>query len=226
MSDAVQFQKKLVEILSLCESNGNEIERESVEEFFKEENLSKEQMVLVYDYLLSQKVLVKGYTKVVNAEEIIDDSKRFSGEEMEFLRQYEEDIRMIPESDPMKHLLPEIVNIAKELYHPAIFLGDLIQEGSFGLVMGMNQGADEEKMLQMARESIQAIVESQAEVKLQDKKMADKVNELDDKIKELTKEMGRKITVNELAAFLEISEEEIEAIIRLAGEDLEETEEK
>lgn len=226
MSDAVQFQKKLVEILSLCESNGNEIERESVEEFFKEENLSKEQMALVYDYLLSQKVLVKGYTKVVNAEEIIDDSKRFSGEEMEFLRQYEEDIRMIPESDPMKHLLPEIVNIAKELYHPAIFLGDLIQEGSFGLVMGMNQGADEEKMLQMARESIQAIVESQAEVKLQDKKMADKVNELDDKIKELTKEMGRKITVNELAAFLEISEEEIEAIIRLAGEDLEETEEK
>ena len=53
--------------------------------------------------------------------------------------------------------------------------------------------------------------------------MADKVNNLDDKIKELTKEMGRKITVDELAEFLEISEEEIEAIIRLAGEDLEET---
>lgn len=224
MADTVQFQKKLVEILSLCESNGNEIERESVEEFFKEENLSEEQMNLVYDYLLSQKVLVKGYTKVVNVEEIIEDSEKFSGEEMEFLRQYEEDIRMIPENDPMKYLLPQIVNIAKELHHPAIFLGDLIQEGSFGLVMGMNQGADEKEMLQMARESMQAIVEFQTEVKIQDKKMADKVNELDDKIKELTKEMGRKITVDELAAFLEISEEEIEAIIRLAGEDLEETE--
>lgn len=224
MADTVQFQKKLVEILSLCESNGNEIERESVEEFFKEENLSEEQMNLVYDYLLSQKVLVKGYTKVVNVEEIIEDSEKFSGEEMEFLRQYEEDIRMIPENDPMKYLLPQIVNIAKELHHPAIFLGDLIQEGSFGLVMGMNQGADEKEMLQMARESMQAIVEFQTEVKIQDKKMADKVNELDDKIKELTKEMGRKITVDELAAFLEISEEEIEAIIRLAGEDLEEIE--
>lgn len=224
MADTVQFQKKLVEILSLCESNGNEIERESVEEFFEEENLSEEQMNLVYDYLLSQKVLVKGYTKVVNVEEIIEDSEKFSGEEMEFLRQYEEDIRMIPENDPMKYLLPQIVNIAKELHHPAIFLGDLIQEGSFGLVMGMNQGADEKEMLQMARESMQAIVEFQTEVKIQDKKMADKVNELDDKIKELTKEMGRKITVDELAAFLEISEEEIEAIIRLAGEDLEETE--
>ena len=87
----------------------------------------------------------------------------------------------------------------------------------------MNQGADEEQMIQMARESMQAIVESQTEVKIQDQKMADKVNNLDDKIKELTKEMGRKITVDELAEFLEISEEEIEAIIRLAGEDLEET---
>ena len=132
-------------------------------------------------------------------------------------------MQKLSESDPMKVLLPQIVKIAKELYRPEIFLGDLIQEGSFGLIIGMNQGADEEQMIQMARESMQAIVESQTEVKIQDQKMADKVNNLDDKIKELTKEMGRKITVDELAEFLEISEEEIEAIIRLAGEDLEET---
>lgn len=224
MSDAAQFQKKLVGILSLCEENGNEIDRESVKEFFEEENLSKEQMNLVYDYLLSQKVLVKGYTKTVNVEEAEDDSEKFSYEEIEFLRQYEEDIQMISQGDPMKILLPQVVKIAKELYRPGIFLGDLIQEGSFGLVIGINQGADEKKMIQMARESMQAMVEAQTEVKIQDQKMADKVNDLDDKIKELTKEMGRKITVDELAEFLEISEEEIEAIIRLAGENLEETE--
>ena len=90
----------------------------------------------------------------------------------------------------------------------------------------MHQGAEEETLLQMARESMQEMVEAQTEVKIQDQKMADKVNDLDEKIKELTKEMGRKITVDELAEFLEISEDEIEAIIRLAGEDLEETEEK
>ena len=76
----------------------------------------------------------------------------------------------------------------------------------------------------MARESMQAMVEAQTEVKLQDQKMADKVNDLDEKIKKLTEEMGRKISVDELAELLEISEEEIEDIIRLAGEDLEETE--
>lgn len=223
MSGAAQFQKKLVEILSLCKESGDEIEKDSVEMFFEEENLTEEQMNLVYDYLLSQKVLVKGYTKALNVEETEDNSSKFSYEEIEFLRQYEEEMKMISENDPMKSLLPQIVKIAKELYRPEIFLGDLIQEGSFGLIIGMNQGADEEQMIQMARESMQAMVESQTEVKIQNQKMADKVNDLDDKIKELTKEMGRKITVDELAEFLEISEEEIEAIIRLAGEDLEET---
>ena len=101
MSDAAQFQKKLVGILSLCEENGNEIDRESVKEFFEEENLSKEQMNLVYDYLLSQKVLVKGYTKTVNVEEAEDDSEKFSYEEIEFLRQYEEDIHQ-------RHLQPDL----------------------------------------------------------------------------------------------------------------------
>ena len=226
MSDTERFQKKLVEILSLCKEKGDEIEKESVEFFFEEENLTEEQMNLVFDYLLSQKVLVKGYTRSVNVEEAEDDSQKFSYEEIEFLRKYEEDILMLSESDPMKHLLPQVVKIAKELYRPEIFLGDLIQEGSFGLVIGMNQETDNERAIQMARESMQAMVLAQAEVKIQDQKMADKVNDLDEKIKELTKEMGRKITVDELADFLEISEDEIEAIVRLAGEDLEETEEK
>lgn len=224
MSDAAQFQKKLVEILSLCQAEGNEIEREAVELFFKEDHLTEEQMNLVYDYLLSQKILVKGYAKVIAAEELVDDLEKFSSEEIEFLKQYEEDMQLLPENDPMRDLLPQVVKIAKELYRPEIFLGDLIQEGSFGLVVGMNQQANEEVLIQMARESMQAMVESQTEVKIQDQKMADKVNDLDDKIQELTKEMGRKISVDELAQFLEVSEDEIESIIRLAGEDLEETE--
>lgn len=225
MSGAAQFQKKLVEILSLCKEHGDEIEKEIVELFFKDENLTEEQMNLVYDYLLSQKVIVKGYTKAVAVEDTEDDSVKFTYEEIDFLKQYEEDIRMMQENDPMRTLLPRVIKMAKELHRPDIFLGDLIQEGSFGLVLGMKQEVNEEMLLQMARESMQAMVESQTEVKIQDQKMADKVNDLDDKIKELTKEIGRKISVDELAQFLEIGEEEIEAIIRLAGEDLEETEE-
>ena len=224
MSDAVQFQKKLVQILSVCNEKGNEIEKEEVERFFEAEALSEEQLNLVYDYLLSQKVIVKGYVKD-SEEKSEEDCSKFTSEEVEFLEQYEADLAMMPSDDLLGKLLPQIVSIAKKLYHPEIFLGDLIQEGSMGLVLGMKEGLDEAGLIQMARESMQALVEAQTEVRIQDQKMADKVNDLDEKIKKLTEEMGRKISVDELSQLLEISENEIEDIIRLAGEDLEETEE-
>lgn len=225
MSDAVQFQKKLVQLLTICNKNENEIEMKEVESFFEEDALSEEQLNLVYDYLLSQKVIVKGYIKATQEIDEEDNYDKFTQEEVDFLKQYEEDLEMMPADDPLAKLLPKVMAMAKKMYHPEIFLGDLIQEGSFGIVLGMKEGLDEAGLIQMARESMQAMVEAQAEVKIQDQKMADKVNELDDKIKKLTEEMGRKISVDELSQLLEISEEEIEDIIRLAGEDLEETEE-
>ena len=119
--------------------------------------------------------------------------------------------------------LQPYLEIAKELHQPEIFLGDLVQEGSVGLMIGLSQQIEaEEELLQMARENMQSLLEVQSEVKIQDRKMADKVNDLDEKIKEVTEQMGRKVSVEELAQLLEITEEEIEDIVRLAGEDLEE----
>lgn len=222
MLEAVEFQKKLEAILKKSQENGNVISKEKVIEYFTEDALSEEQMSLVMDYLLSQKVLVTGYTKT---EQMEDEERELilTDEEQQYLTQYEEELRLMPESDPMSHILPRILEIAKELHHPEIFLGDLVQEGAMGMMIGLSQEIEEEEaLLQMARENMQALLEVQTEVKIQDQKMADKVNDLDDKIKELTEQMGRKVSVEELSQLLEITEEEIEDIVRLAGEDLEE----
>lgn len=224
MSDTVQFREKLNRLLEIGKRSGNIVEKEEVEGYFSTEQFSEEQMALVYDYLLSQKVLVKGYVKeepLTSEEEIL---KKMTQEELEFLRQYQDDIRGMLKDDPMKRILPQIVEMAKMLYHPDVFFGDLVQEGSLGMMLLMRQTMEETELLKAARESMQALIESQTEIKIQDQKMADKVNELDDKIKKLTEEMGRKISVDEVAQLLEISEEEVEDIVRLAGEDLEETE--
>ncbi len=224
MSNTVQFQEKLNQLLDMCKACENEVEKEEVEKFFEEECFSDEQMRLVYDYLLSQKILVKGYLKEIEVAEEIQE--KFTQEEIDFLSKYQEEMQMLPQTDPMHRLLPQVVEMAKALYHEEIFIGDLIQEGSLGILLLMQEEANEERLLQAARESMQAFIESQTEVRIQDQKMADKVNELDDKIKKMTEEMGRKVSVEELAQLLEIAEEEIEDIVRLAGEDLEETDEK
>ena len=56
--------------------------------------------------------------------------------------------------------------------------------------------------------------------------MVDKVNELDEQIQKLTEEMGRKVSIDELSQFIDISEQEIEDILKLAGEEVGEMDEE
>lgn len=72
----------------------------------------------------------------------------------------------------------------------------------------------------MAKESMQALLESQEETKKQDNRMVEKVNDLDEQIKKLSDELCRKVSVDELEEFAGITEDEISNILKLAGEEL------
>ena len=58
------------------------------------------------------------------------------------------------------------------------------------------------------------------ETKKQDNRMVEKVNDLDEQIKKLSDELGRKVSVDELEEFAGITEDEISNILKLAGEEL------
>ena len=57
MAERLEFREKLAGILTLCESQNNITDKATVEAYFAEDNLSAEQMELVFDYLLSKKVI-------------------------------------------------------------------------------------------------------------------------------------------------------------------------
>ena len=63
------------------------------------------------------------------------------------------------------------------------------------------------------------MVEEQAETKMRDKKMVNKVSDLDEAIQKMTDEYGRKVAVDEVAERLGISADEIADILKLAGEE-------
>lgn len=221
MDGKVRFQQKLVELLEFCRAKENAIEKTEVEAFFADDNLTEEQMILVFDYLLSQKVMVKRYMKAGITLEETPELLPLTDEEREYLEMYETDLASMRGEDLLTRLLPEVIGIAKEMNHVDVFLGDLIQEGNMGLMAAISEGLEErEHLLRMVRESIQLFLESQTEMKRQDQKMADKVNHLEEEIKKLTEEMGRKITIDELSQMTQISEEEIEDILRMAGEEV------
>lgn len=223
MERTVEFLKKIEDVLELCRQKGNVVDKKSVQQFLEGEALTEEQMNVVFDYLLSQKVHVRDYIKEVEAEAGNDSQMPdLSEEELRYLLHYEEEVRNLPEEDLLGKLLPEVVRMAIMLHHPEIFLGDLIQEGNMGLLLGMNENIQEEEvLLQMARQNMQTMVEVQTEIKRQDRRMADKVNELDAMISKFVEEMGRKVSVDELAELLEVTEDEIVDLIHLAGEEIE-----
>lgn len=250
MGGKIEFREKLSGVLKMAEENGRQITVEEVECYFEEEQLSKEQMELVFDYLLSQKVAVKGYEKAggsVTSKE--ETQEKFTEEEKQYLKEYLRDIAGIRESSVGEReslfaqvlngdalaksrlteiYLQDVVEIAKELHHPEIFLGDLVQEGNLGLILGIDLIDCTEKahetIVGEIRQSMQMLIEEQTELKSRDKKMVEKVKLLDESIQTLTEELGRKVTIEELAVYMGMSEEEVEDILRLAGEEAEEEE--
>jgi len=266
MNDKARFLEKLNGLLALAKDQESRITIEEVKAYFSEDALTEEQMELVFDYLLAQKISVTGYVKMDIGE--TEKPVEYTEEEKAYLREYETELKAIPRAaqeeleklyrqamggeDTAKNrlvevYLHEVVEIAKQMYEPEVFLGDLIQEGNLGLVLGVEMLASvnvvssddnenqskgtmvakaHELIAQQIRQSIQMLLEEQNELKSRDKKMAEKVEALDEAITALTEELGRKVTIDELAIYMGMEIEEIEDILKLAGEDTETQEEE
>nr|WP_317283525.1 hypothetical protein [uncultured Sellimonas sp.] len=224
MTDRLEFQGKLGWLLEEAKKNNNRIQKEEVEKYFEEDGLDDEQMELVYGYLLSQKVAVSGYERALGkVKEETKEEKTVTPEEETYLRKYEKELEAYSGKDDLiSRCMVKVPEIAKEVYDGTVFLGDLIQEGNVSLMLALQETENEEKILEAIQMGMEAFEAQQTDVHVRDQKMVEKVDELDSQIKKLKEEMGRKITLEELALYTEKSEAEIKSILKLAGEEVEE----
>lgn len=230
MADKLEFREKLSGILELAKNQGGRIALEEVEKYFEEDGLSKEQTDLVCEYLMSQKMAVTGYVKRGGTiKEKEEEPSVLSQEEQSYIEEYLRDIDQLKgnniEDARMAYYLPKVIDEAIKLHHPEVFIGDMVQEGSISLMLALNSYADgkedESKVLEEVRAGMLALIESQTETRRQDKKMVARVSELDEAIKSMSEEYGRKVAVDEVAERLGITEKEIDDILKLAGEEVE-----
>ena len=242
-----EFQQKLEALLSRAEAESFNIKKEEAESFFSGDELTGEQMKLVFDYLLSKKIIVEGYLKETALPEL-------SVADLQYLEEYESALKMLaPERNGERTsllekilngdksvrerlselFLPEVVKAARERYVPEVAVTDLVQEGNLCLLLaleaiegraGLDLASAEDKIMQEIRQGMQALTEQQRDVKHQDHRMVSKVQELKDSVSVLKEEMGRKVYLDEVADFMHISEDEAEAILKLAGEEVPEEE--
>ena len=64
MESKAEFLKKLNDVVTVGREKGNQITVDEVRTYFSGMDLNEEQIELVFDYLLAQKVVVKGYIKM------------------------------------------------------------------------------------------------------------------------------------------------------------------
>ena len=240
-----EFQKRLEELGRLAAEKENRIRAEEVREFLKDMELTEEQMQLVFGYLASRLVTVEGY--VPQEEEEPEEETPLTPEEAAFIERYEKEMEYLTflEEEELlalcreaaeegdggakarltEQLLPEVLRTARGFTGRGLPLGDLVQEGNIGLMLAMEtfdlRPADMtplDYLRQEIRTSIsQALEEQQTERQAGDL-LAERLNHLRDGIKELSEDLGRKISVEELSMFMDMPVEEIEDLLKLAGE--------
>lgn len=142
-----------------------------------------------------------------------------------------------------QYYMPVAMEIAVELNCEEIFIADLIQEANLSLLMALGEaeadgllyssekGTKNNKATELyndkwlrrkIREGVLAIVEEQTQRSMGDDMLVEKVQKLDEAIRELSEdeEDGQSpFTIGELAVILDMKADEIKDILRLAGED-------
>lgn len=245
MEKEALFAKTLEEIKQLAKIQNNCIEEEQVKDAFLQADmaLEEEQFALVFDYLKKNKIGIGAP---------LEETELLTEDEQNYLQSYLDVIEKLPvvragekeaiirmamaqDTDAVNRLveiyLPDVVNIAKLYVGQGVFLEDLIGEGNLALSLGAGMlGCLEEwnqadgmlgKMIMDAME--QYILENSAALQ-GDEKVAEKINEIVDKAKDLAETLGKKVTPEELAEEAEIPLETIQEVIRITGNNIEEIE--
>ena len=239
----VLFAKTLEQVKKQAKEQGNCIQREQVEQAFSALTLSKEQLDLVFDYLKKHKIGIG---------EPVDPDEYLSEEEVNYLEEYKKELALLSavsdgekeaitlsamagEAQAQEKLiniyLPQVVEIAKLYAGQGVFLEDLIGEGNVALAMGvtmlgcLEHAAEAEGMLgKLIMDAMEDFVRENMVEADKDKKVLDRVNKVAKKAKELSLELRRKVTVEELAAETGMSPNAITEAMRLSGYAIEEIE--
>ena len=118
--------------------------------------------------------------------------------------------------------LPYLLDTARNMYRKGIYIGDLIQEGNMSLLTApveeMPKSQADPWMKDIICKGMENWMNEQAEQKLRDDSMVEKVRKLEAAIRELSDDDDQKFTIEELSAYLDMDEEEIRAVLSLTGE--------
>lgn len=241
MKEEVIFSRTLEQICGLARQQGNVVSQEQVRGAFSDAKieLGDEQLSMVYEYLK---------TKKIGIGEPADPFDYLSEEEADYLESYLKELEelsdvtqgekeaitlsaMAQDMDARARLievfLPQVVEISKLYAGQGVFLEDLIGEGNVALTMAVEMldsaesvSAAHGMIASMIMEAMENYIAENAEEKKTGEKLATKANDVLERAEEMAKEMGRKVTVEELSQESGMSPEQIREAVRITADNI------
>ena len=237
-------EKEFAEILKLvtrtARENKNTISKEQIDLAFSELDLDEKQLDMVYDYLKSHKIGVG---------EDADFDEDLSQEEKNYLDDYIESLSSLnklsdgeleavqmsaiagdkdAQSRLIENYLPLVVDVARMYSEQGVFIEDLIGEGNVALTKGvtMLEAVGEPKeveafLYKMMLDAMEKIIQENLSEDAGMQKVLSLVNEVADKAKELSDDLRRKVTVEELMEETGWEEDKIRSAIKFSGDKIE-----
>ncbi|MBO5284173.1 MAG: hypothetical protein J6B43_13815 [Lachnospiraceae bacterium] len=244
MNQEVLFAQTLEKVKAMAADQGGWISEEDVQEAFDPMGLSGEQLQMVYDYLVKHKI-------GINAP--VDPDDYLTEEEKNYLQNYLDELAALPERSPGEKeaitlsamagdpdaqsllteiYLPDVAEVARLYSGQGVPLEDLIGEGNLALAMGVSMlgalehAAEAQGMLgKMMMDAMEDLISEQQSTDKADQRMADRINKVLEAARELSEELHRKVTVEELVQETKLSEKAIRDAMRLSGHQIEYLEE-
>ena len=159
-----------------------------------------------------------------------ENSETQDGEGPDFLGMYLEELAEIEKLSETEEerLFFEAVNgdsmadVASELP-----IEDLVQEGNIGLLLALenleakpNLEEYRKQVFDGIRKAMEEAVEMSQDKKDLDDEIVGRVNHLNESILSLEEDLGHKVSMSELSAYLEMPLEEIKDVLRMAGDEM------
>lgn len=243
MEEKGKFLQDLTTLLKIAKTNNDCITRQDIQDYFSEMELNENQWAMIYQYISNQNVKIEGYEKAESPVVLEEEEREDDPVEDAIVTMYMEELRdkkdlspeqeqfvarkMLCGDDNAKNLLIEsnlnlVTAIAKEYKHKSLPVGDLIQEGNIGLLMGVNEYelASGVTFRQFITDSIRQAIESalteDSRETMSAKKIASRTNELNELATEMAKELEREATPKELGERMGITEEEVRELMKIS----------
>lgn len=235
-SREILFAQTLEVVRLAAKEQGGCVSEDQVREAFAAQDLSEEQLQMVFDYLVKHKV---GIGKPVDPDEYLTDREK------NYLQDYLDEIAVLPvysqgemeaftlsamageqeaQQKLMQCYLRDAADIARLYAGQGVLLEDLIGEGNLALAAGVSMLGSLEKpseapgmLAKMMMDAMEDYIRENTANEKTDRKIADKVNLVADKARELAEELHRKVTPEELARESELSLKTIMDACRMSG---------